>query len=585
MPFILGRLATGALLALACVAPAHAQYLGSTARWTRLTRPRATASCQTAASTCTLRAAIEEANATPGQHFVQLEHKTYTRTIASELEPLTMSRSWTDQRRHRRRGGPAGCSACTRHDGIMYQLVVRGGWAVRPRRRHPERRHARAAAERRHREQRQRRRRDRECGPSDRRGLQHLRQRHGSDDLQHGRRHAHANAHRFQRGSRPPQPVPRRPGATELRRNEGGGILNEGNLEIRNSTLWENGGYGALYNHGTAALKRSTVSGNRGDVVSAVFADAGLLTLENVTIGANGDAGSPEAALDGYDGVATIRVLNSIVGGNAGSGGDPDCRVSVTSLGHNLMSCPLEAPDPTTFAADPRLAPLKTLRVLWPSSVYTTLIHPLLPGSPAIDRGSCLTAFADQRGAYRPEGPRCDIGAFEATPLCRGGVGMGTTRLTVRRRPLPAGTTTIKVKARLPFTDPLAPAVDPAADGLQLRIEDLGSPGGALVEHTDVTQPLVFGGWEASGPRFRWHWPILPDPLAVLVKDRRATAGFVDFKATTKAVLPPALGPMRVTVVLGGQVIGDDDAGNVGACASHVFTCTAHPSGTKLKCS
>jgi hypothetical protein len=43
----------------------------------------------------------------------------------------------------------------------------------------------------------------------------------------------------------------------------------------------------------------------------------------------------------------------------------------------------------------------------------------LLPGSPAIDKGGtaangCLAT--DQRGVTRPQGPACDIGAFEAVP-------------------------------------------------------------------------------------------------------------------------------------------------------------------------
>ena len=44
-----------------------------------------------------------------------------------------------------------------------------------------------------------------------------------------------------------------------------------------------------------------------------------------------------------------------------------------------------------------------------------TPTHALLPDSPAIDAAASLNCPpTDQRGVARPQGPRCDIGAFEA---------------------------------------------------------------------------------------------------------------------------------------------------------------------------
>jgi len=41
-------------------------------------------------------------------------------------------------------------------------------------------------------------------------------------------------------------------------------------------------------------------------------------------------------------------------------------------------------------------------------------VHPLLPGSPAIDAGACVAGITtDQRGVSRPSGDGCDIGAYE----------------------------------------------------------------------------------------------------------------------------------------------------------------------------
>jgi hypothetical protein len=42
-------------------------------------------------------------------------------------------------------------------------------------------------------------------------------------------------------------------------------------------------------------------------------------------------------------------------------------------------------------------------------------VHPLLAGSPASDAGTCLPGVTtvDRCGVTRPEGARCDIGAYE----------------------------------------------------------------------------------------------------------------------------------------------------------------------------
>ena len=45
-----------------------------------------------------------------------------------------------------------------------------------------------------------------------------------------------------------------------------------------------------------------------------------------------------------------------------------------------------------------------------------TWTHALLPGSPALDAADdAICPATDQRGTARPQGPHCDIGAFELT--------------------------------------------------------------------------------------------------------------------------------------------------------------------------
>jgi len=84
------------------------------------------------------------------------------------------------------------------------------------------------------------------------------------------------------------------------------------------------------------------------------------------------------------------------------------CNAGLTSKGHNLESghtCGLGASGDMTDT-DPLLGPLAT--------EGGSLVHPLLTGSPAIDHGVCIAGITtDQRGAKRPYGAACDIGAYE----------------------------------------------------------------------------------------------------------------------------------------------------------------------------
>ena len=106
---------------------------------------------------------------------------------------------------------------------------------------------------------------------------------------------------------------------------------------------------------------------------------------------------------------------NSINSGNIG--GDCGRNIGViNSSGYNIDSdgtCGLNATGDlaNTPMADIMLGPLT-------NNGRTTQTHALLPGSLAIDAGSCVTG-ADQRGMPRPQGVACDIGAYEAEPAVR----------------------------------------------------------------------------------------------------------------------------------------------------------------------
>jgi hypothetical protein len=133
---------------------------------------------------------------------------------------------------------------------------------------------------------------------------------------------------------------------------------------------------GGIYHHfGTLTVSNSTFSSNSGDGIRN-----GTVTLGN-----------------------TI-VANSPTGGN--------CPGGITDGGGNLSD-----PDTTCpgINSDLKLGSLQ-------DSGGPTQTMALLPGSAAIDTADddiCAAAPVnnrDQRGITRPQGPHCDIGAFEALP-------------------------------------------------------------------------------------------------------------------------------------------------------------------------
>ena len=94
------------------------------------------------------------------------------------------------------------------------------------------------------------------------------------------------------------------------------------------------------------------------------------------------------------------------------------------SQGHNLIASGLEG----CFGADPTdiVGPLDAKLGALRENDGQTLTHALLPGSPAIDAGNpaapgsggAACEATDQRSVSRPQGVRCDIGAYEAYPAC-----------------------------------------------------------------------------------------------------------------------------------------------------------------------
>lgn len=216
----------------------------------------------------------------------------------------------------------------------------------------------------------------------------------------------------------------------------GGGVSNDGVAGFTNSTISGNasvGEGGGVFNSAGAAatIFNSTVSGNRSNQ-SGGGVHGGTTTLANATVTANVADSDANGMGDG-GGVAgtgtALTVKNSVIGGNTDSSPppavvSPDCQATVTSQGYNLIGtnagCTVTAGPGDklgTVAAPiaPGLAPLA-------DKGGPTLTHALLAASPAHNAGSpappggsgdACTA-TDQRGVPRPQGGRCDMGAYEA---------------------------------------------------------------------------------------------------------------------------------------------------------------------------
>lgn len=248
----------------------------------------------------------------------------------------------------------------------------------------------------------------------------------------------------------------------------GGGIANGKNMTLRRVTVTGNSaGYGGgIFNipDSHLTLIDSTVSGNTageaggirfddtGTVVNSTIADnhvtddwerpgslsgygggidirgTGLVDIRNSTITGNtatdggGGINIAPAYLDSLPSPVTdtvnlplghLSLRNTIVAGNTVSRTTSDCKsvfATIESLGNNLdsgNSCRLTA-EGDLPRRDARLAPLG-------DNGGPTDTVALLPGSPALDAaGDCPST--DQRGVLRPQGPACDIGAFEYRP-------------------------------------------------------------------------------------------------------------------------------------------------------------------------
>lgn len=246
-----------------------------------------------------------------------------------------------------------------------------------------------------------------------------------------------------------------------------GGVQNNGILIMEESTIsgnFSNGSSGGLENQATATLKNSTVSGNASNTRCGGLNNSGTMTITNSTISGNSVGGPfPQFGFGGglcHTGVlnGTLTVSNSTISGNTtgGRGGGVHFEYGDLTLvrtlisgntastgreiaryrgqevitadnynlfGHSGLSNAQAFSGFTPGASDltatsDGTVPTALSGILDPllfDNGGPTKTHALASGSPAIDASppdaDCQPA--DQRGVSRPQGPACDIGAFE----------------------------------------------------------------------------------------------------------------------------------------------------------------------------
>lgn len=227
--------------------------------------------------------------------------------------------------------------------------------------------------------------------------------------------------------------------------DSGGGIYTTGPLDMTGSTVDHNAvgfhGGGLSIVNTTATLTNVTISHNTAKYGGGgMYAGGASVTLNNATIASNiadsdGNQTAPGDAFANGGGIfrfsGTVNIRNSIIADNsdgspAGSVQHHDCSGVIASQGYNLIrlttGCTVQGDTTTNITGQNAL-----LGALG-NNGGLTLTRPLIPGSPAIDRGSPSTpggadptacVASDQRGHRRPTDgngdgtSRCDIGAYE----------------------------------------------------------------------------------------------------------------------------------------------------------------------------
>jgi CSLREA domain-containing protein len=319
----------------------------------------------------------------------------------------------------------------------------------------------------------------------------------------------------------------------------------------------------AIASNGALALRESMVSANIGGTAIlndrwSSFCNLDEMLLENVTVSGN----LPWPGTTNPVGVVTscpLALRFSTIAGHAGTGvwtsnfyaaeaptlhgvlladNGANCNEAVASAGSNLSSdasCVFTA---TTDLSDvdPGLEPLA-------DNGGSTLTHALAADSPALDAASGDCPPVDQRGVTRPQGPGCDIGAFEA----EGSLPRLVTTPTSSATPSPTigpATVTVDLNANCrsgPGT--VYPVLTSAAAGAVLPIVGRDSNGSWWVVQLGAYECwITAGAVTASGDLATVPVrPAPPPPTATTTPEPSATPTFVLIVSVAPKWTPTAI--------------------------------------------
>ena len=183
-----------------------------------------------------------------------------------------------------------------------------------------------------------------------------------------------------------------------------------------------------LFNLGSIAMviNNASIIGNKAvGEGGGILNSSGSIIINNSTISNNNSTFGGGIMVPQYAGSTTLK--NTILANNIARTSGPNCSGTLQSNGNNIVSnsasCSITLSPGDLINVNPQLG------TFLPSEGYI----PLLPTSPAINAGNPATCLAiDQRGIARPQGSKCDIGAYEYTvpgPLARLAVADGNDQI------------------------------------------------------------------------------------------------------------------------------------------------------------
>jgi hypothetical protein len=379
----------------------------------------------------------------------------------------------------------------------------------------------------------------------------------------------------------------------------GGGIYNAGTLTTNAISVMENyatgGAGGGLLNDSgaTANLANMTIGANTATSGGEGVENLGAVDLRYVTVNAHALLG-----LRNDDAGGATSSVHATVLGDA-------CAGAVTSLGYNLTAgCALAgAAASDQIGVDPDLDSQAACAARYVSD--TCPHYRPHRGSPVIDAGDpadCNDAFgaplvADQAGVLRPTGTRCDVGAIESTPVCVGGAPAQKAKLVL------SGLGSGSGRQKLTFSGRILDSNIPRLSffGAQLAVEDLGSGAALFDRSADSGGSLPGGGsipfschmWKRSSAGYSYREidhdcpfpPVGGVVKSLRVRDRSAAGGpptpYIDVKFTViKTTFDAPTGPLRMSFTYGWFPHFSN-----GVCAETTFaqtTCAA--TGSHVKC-